>query len=161
MAQSSKSFRHLGSGWKPGTRLWKYLKNQLAQDSQFFCGNLCDVRVTEAKMRFHHCLARIKSAIQMNNIHTARGCNTTWSCRSGDETDQDFGRETSRSLRNVLETTQTNPIRKPREGDCIVSEYLPPDRILRNSRSRIHRKRSDLQRDRCSVQLHCLLSRRS
>jgi len=28
-------------------------------------------------------------------------------------------------------------------------------------RSRIHRKRSDLQRDRCSVQLHCLLSRRS
>jgi hypothetical protein len=108
MAQTSKSFRHLGSGWKPGTRLWKYLKNQLAQDSQFFCGNLCDVRVTEAKMRFHHCLARIKSSIQMNNIHTARGCNTTWSCRSGDEPDQDFGRETSRSLRNVLETTQTN-----------------------------------------------------
>ena len=83
MAQTSKSFRHLGSGWKPGTRLWKYLKNQVAQDSQFFCGNLCDVRVTEAKIRFHQCLART---------------------RSGDEPDQDFGRETSRSLRNVLET---------------------------------------------------------
>jgi len=68
MAQTSKSFRHLGSGWKPGTRLWKYLKNQVAQDSQFFCGNLCDVRVTEDRMRFHQCLARTKSAIQMNNI---------------------------------------------------------------------------------------------
>jgi hypothetical protein len=34
-------------------RLRKCLKNQLAQDSQFFCGNLGDVRVTEAKMRFH------------------------------------------------------------------------------------------------------------
>jgi hypothetical protein len=54
MAQTSKSFRHLGSGWKPGPRLWKYLKNQLGQDSQFFCGNLGDVRVTEAEMRFHH-----------------------------------------------------------------------------------------------------------
>jgi hypothetical protein len=68
MAQTSKSLRHLGSGWKPGTRLWKYLKNQLAQDSQFFCENLCDVRVTEAKMRFHRRVARIKSALQMNKM---------------------------------------------------------------------------------------------
>jgi len=33
--------------------------------------------------------------------------------------------------------------------------------LKKRQTSRIHRKRSDLQRDRCSVQLHCLLPRRA
>jgi hypothetical protein len=41
-------------GGSPGHVYGNTLKNELALDSQFFCGNLCDVRVTEAKMRFHH-----------------------------------------------------------------------------------------------------------
>jgi hypothetical protein len=68
MAQTSKSFRHLGSGWKPGPRLWKYLKNQLGQDSQFFCGNLGDVRVTEAEMRFHHLGGELTQSVVQRHV---------------------------------------------------------------------------------------------